>query len=251
MASIASVQALSTRTVAVTFSSSMSASSPINPGDALSPSSYVVTRDDTGAALIVLTVSQGTGPDSNTFTLYLLDELEPYQTQHTVNASAAHDSGGSPLAPPTSKPFQGCIADSPALVQGQRTVDLRNDPVGPNTLAGTIRANTNGDYATQDGAALLRKLILRRLTTTPSAYFHLDATYGLGISEKQPLVTRDLVQLKKEIERQVSLEPEVAAASARVELNTNGTLEITITAQTQQGQLVVVPYRIPNATLNL
>jgi hypothetical protein len=251
MPSIASVQATSTRTVAVTFSSTVEAVSPINAGDALNPASYVVTRNDTGASLLALTVSQGTGMDSNTFTLYLLDELEPYQTLHTVDASAVQDTGGSPITPPTSMTFPGCAADSPALVQGQRTVDLRNDPVGPNTLAGTIRANTNGDYDTQDGAALLRKLILRRLTTTPGSYFHLDASYGLGITEKQPLVTRDLVQLKKEIERQVALEPEVAAATARVDLDTNGTLEITITAQTQQGQLVVVPFRVPNATMNL
>ena len=84
------------------------------------------------------------------------------------------------------------------------------------TAAGsTLRIGSGGDYVSQSGEALIRKLVLRRLISKPGDFFHLP-NYGVGLRVKEPIPTVDLRKLAVQIEQQVTLEPEVAESRANL-----------------------------------
>ena len=90
---------------------------------------------------------------------------------------------------------------------------------------GALQIGADGDYTLQQGAALVRKLIIRRLITRPGEFYHLP-DYGLGLRVKEP-VPGSIITLRGEIERQVELEPEVESALAKVSFSpTNNILTI-------------------------
>lgn len=83
------------------------------------------------------------------------------------------------------------------------------------TAGSTLRITTGGDYASQSGEALVKKLILRRLISKPGDFFHLP-NYGVGLRVKEPIPTVDLRKLAVQIEQQINLEPEVAESRANL-----------------------------------
>lgn len=83
------------------------------------------------------------------------------------------------------------------------------------TAGSTLRINTGGDYVSQSGAELVKKLVLRRLISKPGDFFHLP-NYGVGLRVKEPIPTVDLKKLAVQIEQQVNLEPEVAESRANL-----------------------------------
>lgn len=232
--------ASSIRTVEVTLSRAPLAVSPILPGDALNPQTWTVERLDTEAELLVVGVSR-IGPE--TFELLLLDLLGPYLSMHRVSADGLLDPIGGLVDAPRSFDFAGVIAValSPAP---ESTQDLRSA-----FDTGTLAVEVSGDYALHAGADLLRKLIIRRLTTMTGGFFHMP-DYGLGMRVKEPLTTTDLVRLKGEIERQVLEEPEVAAVRAAVSLGSNGVLMLSLRARLRaSNQEITVPMEIPTFTI--
>ncbi len=110
-----------------------------------------------------------------------------------------------------------------AVAKGSASRDLANSPtitIGDSTnLSGTLVIK-GGDYTLVSGADLLKKLIIRRLTTTPGEFFHIPA-YGVGIRVKQPLPAGDLIQLRARIEQQLLLEPDVQTVQATVTQSLN------------------------------
>lgn len=115
--------------------------------------------------------------------------------------------------------------------------DLANPPAAQlNGLGGGTRVVTSaGDFASQTGNDLLKKLVLRRLSTPPGGFFHLPG-YGLGLAVKEPLQDADMFALKKRVTDQVQLEPEVQSAIVSLTIDMNNILTIQIAVTTTTGQ---------------
>jgi len=104
-----------------------------------------------------------------------------------------------------------------------------------------------GDLALdRDGAAGLRKRILRRLTSSPGDYFHLG-DYGLG-AEIKTLLTPDVVRrIQSRATAQVKKEPEVVGATVVVGALAQNVLTLTVRVVTKAGDSVdiTVPISLP------
>lgn len=118
--------------------------------------------------------------------------------------------------------------------------------------SGTLVIESGGDYASMTGAELIKKLILRRLTTKPGDFFHLP-NYGIGLREKEPLPVADLRKLAKAIELQVAQEPEVAAVKATLAYSASAAvLNVRVQAQLKtSGQQVAVAVAVPTGQVVL
>lgn len=236
-------EALNERTVRVYLSRPAKAVSPIIVGDAYNPQTWSVTRGDTNAAIRVMGVS--TTSNASVVDLYLLGKLGNVLTTHTVSAQTLVDGNGALIVLPYTANFVGCEAVVEAETPDSVT-DFANPPFEneDGTLAGTLKIGTDGDYAMDTGVVLLKKLIIRRLTTTPGGFFHLSPDYGLGIRVKEPMKTTDLVKLKAEIESQVQNEPEIGACQAILTIDNKGILSIEIRAELKKtNQKIVVPIK--------
>lgn len=124
--------------------------------------------------------------------------------------------------------------------------DLANvqSPQLGGTNIGGVLSIVGGDYALVDGEQLIRKLIIRRLLSTPGDFFHIP-NYGCGIQVKQPLPGGGLVRLKASIARQLLLEPDITAVTVAISQTTN-TLTIIVNAtMARSGSLVTVSMLSP------
>lgn len=245
--SIANAVAISTHEVQVTLTQEPMHAQGTNVGDALNPATWDVQRLADGALFHVLDARIG---DSNhIFILTLFEPLGPATVQHRVSSSTLLDVGGAGIVPPTSADFAGLIAAAVAtptaqtVQRGASVQDLANPQ--PVVQGGTLRIGTSGDYESETGVALLRKLILRRIMTAPGDFFHLP-NYGVGIRQKQPLVTTDLVQLKATIESQARAEPEVDDVSCSLLQSADGSLQIQLRVRSKNtGQQFSVGTTVP------
>ena len=239
---ISGAYASSTRSVHVTLTR------PANLASALSPTTWTVKRLDTNQYLTVVSVVAGTLDQE--FDIYTIERFPAYPIQLEVRAETLLSATLSPIVAPKFAILYGLAASvSP---NSPKVVDLENPQFElPDRIAGTLRVDDSGDYVNQSGVPFLRKLIIRRLMTTPGGFFHLP-DYGIGIRLKEPLPGGDLVKLRTEIQRQVLLEPEFDSAKVSIALATNGVLTITVTAVlsvTQQE--VVIPIEVPQSLVAL
>ncbi len=224
--SLVSARALTTHSVLVQFGAPVKAIASYVVGDALNPSSWVLTNTITGQVFTILSIGPANSLNMQMI-LYTLEALGPFEQLHLVNAASVLSANGNSLLPPTSLTFPGVEAiENASTAVLARTVDLEN--------TGAYRITSAGDYAEQLGGSITRKLILRRLTTQPGGFFFLD-NYGLGIRIKEPVTTAGLIKLKAEIERQVLLEPEVTQVSAVLTLGANGVVFGVLKARLARG----------------
>lgn len=221
---LANAFASSTNSVRVTFNTPPRQSSMDAIGDVLNPDTWVLTDSLTGAFFTVLTVVPVSAP--LVFDIFV---LEPFTNQEPLQvfSSALLAPNGDLITPPRFFNFFGvaALAMQPSQLAATRKLavtDIANPPAptGSNSLAGTLVVTPGGDYATETGTDLLKKLIIRRLTTPQGAFFHLP-NYGVGLRVKEKLPIGDLVKLKAQIESQVKQEPEVQDVSATVSLSNN------------------------------
>lgn len=253
--SLASALALATNIVRVTTNGLVLDNSPYVTGDALNPATWTVTRLDTGANLNVVGVTQA---GTYQYDLLTLLPFGPATVVHQVSTASLLDAIGNPIGAPRSATFLGLLSSSvvtpEAALASRRlsTADIANQPTPGNLYeGGTLKLDGAGDYESVSGAELVRKLIYRRLTTVPGDFFHLP-NYGLGLMEKQVLRPADVVALKKQIEQQVRLEPEVEECSASLTLDSDGILymrvlaklrptgeKVSVSAQAQTGKVVL------------
>jgi hypothetical protein len=211
--SLASAFAKDTHRVRVVTSGTPQAISRMLAGDALNPGTWLVSRLDTLALFTVLTVTK---VSSTTYDVTLLEGLAPQLVSHRVSSTTLLSSTGVVIVPPTSADFAGLAESAPISSRpAGGSVDILNAPVPTSDRIGGAFRIVSGDYATQSGVDLYRKLVVRRLTTKPGAFFHLP-DYGLGLSLKEPVPMGSAPRLKAEIERQVRLEPETLEVSATV-----------------------------------
>ena len=223
--------AISTREVDVSVSNLVQDNSPFLAGDALNPATWLVQRLDTLAFLTVTSVTQiGT----YTYRLLCLEEFGPVTATHRASSSVLRDVSGSVITSPQRADFLGLLDENKTSIQAQfaasnnSTRDIANPQVpSDNWFAGTLQLNAAGDYKLESGKQLVRKLILRRLISTPGDFFHMPG-YGLGIQLKEPIPPSQLGALKTQIEQQARQEPEVEAARASVTLASNGVLTVKV-----------------------
>ncbi len=96
----------------------------------------------------------------------------------------------------------------------------------------------DGDFETESGARLLRKLVLRRMNTVRASFRHLP-DYGCATLEKEPIATGgDLVSYLREVERQAKQEPDAVDASARGSIDRNGVLIVQLAVTMRGGATV-------------
>lgn len=193
---------------------------PEKVGSAMDPNVWIVTRLDTSKRLYVLTVAQ---VEASVFDLYLNAPLGSFNTTHRLETSTLRDAAGAVLAA-TSAECPGALERDLATVdrriarRRQALVDLRSAPVPMlDMVGGTLQIAATGDYERESGVSLVRKLILRRLMTTPGEFAHLPQ-YGLGFKVKEPLPIRNAATLQKKIHEQVMKEPEIESAKVSLTL---------------------------------
>jgi len=231
----------SERTVVVELSKTPRQVSVIGDGDALNPASWTVTNQATDEDLVVLASKMFNS--TFIFELYTLKKFGDHFATHRVQSLTLRDQNDILLIAPTFVDFLGCKRVQVAATDDS-LVDLRSNTVEGDIAAATLVTTSGGDYDTHSGVDLLRKLVIRRITTDPGAFFHYDETYGLGIAVKEPLRITDLPTLKKAVERQVSNEPEFDRVKAQVGINSNGTISLVVRARLRaSGKEVILPFR--------
>lgn len=226
--------AVSTREVEVEVSNFVQDNSPFLEGDALNPATWVVQRLDTLAFLHVVSITQ-TGTFK--YTLLCLEEFGPVAATHRVSTSTLLDINGTLIVEPRSADFLGITDEDKDQLEDRlakrkvTTRDIANPQLPQDVfIAGTLQLDAAGDYKLETGPQLVKKLILRRLMTTPGDFFHLP-DYGIGIRLKEPVPPVDLGRLKTAVEQQVLRETEVQTASATVTLDANGILTVVVRAK--------------------
>lgn len=227
-----SAEPTSNRTLHVVLSKEPAHLSTLNVGDALNPRTWLIQRLDTGEYFTVLSVK----PYRNLYTeweILVLQEFAPYGVTHQLSSTTLADASGSIVAgaftsayAPAFVNFQGCAALSIA--------DERHDPQDlVNDMDFGMRVDSSGDYAQHSGSDLLKKLIIRRITTAPGEFFYLT-DYGLGVHLKEPLGASDLIKFKSELQRQIMNEIDVVSADVKLSMS-NNTLQIQVSATMSSG----------------
>ena len=244
--SILSAVAISTRMVKVALSREPLHSSNFVQGDALNPSTWSVQNLATLAFLHVVGV---TPYSSTSYGLLTLEEFGDVTVLHAASSATLRSPDGQVLHAPRAADFYGLLdeneATQAARLAKQRVTsrDIQNTQSAFAQMNGTLLVDKAGDYESVSGAALVKKLILRRLMSRPGDFFHLPK-YGIGLRDKEPVTGGNLGKLKTEIERQVLLEPEVGVAAVSLALATNGTLTVQVKATLRTtGQ--VVAFSVP------
>jgi hypothetical protein len=241
--------AISTNTVRVTLSTEPKNISTTAAGDALNPSTWVVTRLDTGAGFTELFVTK---VSATQYDITIVEQFADVSVTHRVLTTTLKSAAGNLVGTPNFADFLGIT--NFAVVEPSKIglTDFANSPFPFNPPGGTLEISAGGDYAMISGAKLVRKLIYRRLVTSPKEFFHLP-NYGVGLRLKEPLPTNDLVKLTAEIERQVELEPEVESAAAVVEFTPSKNLLVVIVrAKLKDGEgSVELTTNLPSSLVSL
>lgn len=170
-----------------------------------------------------------------------------------VTAVTLRDAADHVVTTPDSADFAGVTevaTSTPQALLTRRRVGSRDlasapSPSSGDTNLGGVLVVQGGDYALVEGPALIQKLLLRRLTTTPGDFYHIPA-YGVGLRVKQPIPGGDLVRFKAAIERELMLEqPGISSVSASISQRQN-TLSVKVTAvMTRTGEQVTVALNSP------
>jgi hypothetical protein len=236
---LSGARAVGTHLVEVTLTEEPRAHSGFDEGDVFNPNTWAVQNEDTLEWLPVLAVGR---VDHLTYLLQLGKPLASWHTSHAVETSSLRSALGALVSEEASNwLFPGVLdqelADPVAQANSRRYPprDLANPQNSGESgaLGGSLQVGADGDYATEEGDALLRKLIIRRLVTPRGGFFHLP-DYGAGITLKEPVYGSSPAQLAREVERQVQQEPEVEACRASVTV-ANNVLTLMLRVRLRQG----------------
>lgn len=151
-----------------------------------------------------------------------------------VKATGLRDAGGNVVQLPNYADLDGVTEvvsplTPPALTRRPRAKDLANvqAPVIDETAIGGTLTVKGGDYSLQDGPALYKKLILRRLVSRPGDFYHLP-NYGAGLRVKEPIVG-GLVGQRALVEREVSRERDLTQVKVGL-IQDQNTVTVTVSA---------------------
>lgn len=220
--------AVTTHSVLVTTSTTVRAVSPLAPGDALNPRSWAVTRVTGGLTYTVVGVLQVT---DRRFQLFLRTPLSSVNYLHRVTATELRSSTGLLISAPYYAEFRG-VLPAEAIVDRYRPFDLASTEI----VGGSLKTNEAGGYVRVYGDELIKKMVIRRLVTTPGAYFHIaPSEFGQDLKIKEPLRSSSLAALKVQIEQEILKEPGVTKAQISLTLS-EGSLTIRAKIQTDSGE---------------
>lgn len=191
-------------------------SNPTAIGDALNPESYTIKILDTGEYLTILSIALT--DDTKIYDIAVLEKLIDEKNVYEIKAPGLFEGD-------TGETFLGLVSveDQHSKVMSNAKASLRdlaNPPViAPETglLGGTLQIQ-GGDYSTEEGPTLYKKLIFRRLITKQNEFSHLPG-YGKGMKLKEPLSFSDIAQEERDIKAEVMKEAETADASAKIILD--------------------------------
>lgn len=195
-------------------------------GSALNPRTWAITDPATMKTWTVMAVKE---LQPKVYDILTLEPLPKHFTEMRLSTSTLQSFLSIPF-PTLAFLFNGAFlaanntTEAQTASRGYLMQDLANQPTPPlqdisgiysDLVGGTLEIDAAGDYISQHGAALVRKLIIRRLLSKPGDFFHLPE-YGVGLRVKEPIPTSDLRKLAVIIEEQAALEPEVQAVKANL-----------------------------------
>lgn len=224
-----SVVALTTHAVLVTVSQPVLMDSLLGDGDALNPATWTVARADNSYTWTVTAVQP---LSDRRFVLHLRTALHSANRTHKVDARRLQSAAGIAISDPFMLEFRGVLPATDVT-----------EPTGPTDFESTdiqgggLRTTEAGSYAKIYGDDVIRKMILRRLTTMPGSYFHIPAAdFGRDLQIKEPLRASSLSSLKVKIDNEIMKEPNVVAANCSLSY-VNGVLQIRAKVQTEYGTI--------------
>lgn len=232
--------AITTHTVRVVMTVAPTHADPFGDGDALNPAVWGVVNNETGQVLTPILVTMH---DDVTADVTLLEALGDHLENHTVTATNIAAESDGDITPTTTADFLGLVQTIDTIDsvrQDFQDRDLANAPFQIATgvgFAGTLAIGDDGDFETEAGPTLTRKLVLRRMNTKRGSLRYLP-DYGIGLREKEPIGSGGLVQLLKEIEDQAQQEPDVIRATARGSVDRSGTLIIRLAVESRGGATI-------------
>lgn len=232
--SLVGAVALSTHSVKVTLSTQPLHIDPSIPGDALNPATWNIQRLDNGFLFNVTSVTE---IDPLNYIVTVVQPFASIHVLHQISSATLVDSGGNLLIPPRFADFAGLQsdADSPlnrAVAKQAAIRDLANSQTplaAMGLIGGTLQISSAGDYVDVAGSDLVKKLIIRRLISSPGDFFHLP-NYGVGLPVKDVIPAAELVKLQQTIIQQIKQEPEVDQASCSITQGTNNVMTIQVKA---------------------
>lgn len=217
---LSSAYAVSMNEVQVNATGNMLQRSIVLAGDSSNPSSWRIVRGDNNQIVPVVAVETVAG-NASAVVLRTLFPLPSYGVTMTVYGLNLRDSLGALVVPPTSLTFTGLVEVAyqdqgrTAVTMTRGAVDLlnRQTPSNAGSLTGALVVQ-GGDYQNQTGTDLLKKLIIRRVTASPSDFLHLPG-YGVGLLTKckDIIPLGELPKLQQAIAQQVMQETDVASVN--------------------------------------
>jgi hypothetical protein len=241
--SVAGAYALSTHTVRVQLTAEPTHADALDDGDALNPATWTVINEATGAVFTVLDVTEHA---VDAYDLSLLEALGDQFTEHTVGSEVLLDANGALIVAPYLAEFLGTSEEidpfGATALEPFRDRDLRNPPFNAGGLSGTLVYSDDNDFENEDGADLTKKLVLRRWSTPPGGFKHLGLSYGVGITEKEPIPGGNLIQLRTQLETQALREPDVESCQVSLSLTRDNSLIIDAVIVLQRSG-ISVPFR--------
>ena len=232
--------AISTHGIRVTLSSEPQHLDPFDTGDATNSLTWTVVDVTDGRSLTVVAAEMH---DDATVDLVTLEPLGDHLDNHRVTAVGLLSVDGFEATAPVDADFAGVVQtiDPIDSIRADfRDRDLSNPPFQggrSDGVAGSLVIGSDGDFETEAGIPLTRKLVLRRMSTRRGSFRHMPE-YGLGILEKEPLSAGGLVEQLRDIEDQVRQEPDVINARARGSIDRSGTLIIQLTVNATGGATI-------------
>ena len=222
------------------FNGELLAVSQIGAGDATNPGTWsldMLNGDLTTAR--VLTVVLATYRGSGVVDVRVEEALGPYGVLHRLGFTWLKSAAGALVSNPRYGDFHG-VALAPGAARTGR--DLRNTLFENGSTVGGL-VTSSGDYDGQDTVALLRKVVLRRLTTDRGAFAHLPR-FGAGLRAKS--FVRNLGVAREAVRQQLAQERELADVTVALELSATGVLSVTVRAKMRAtGQAAEVTVEVP------
>lgn len=239
---LTNAHARGTHKVRVRLSQEPLHANPFSEGDVLAPASWRLTRLDTGVRNPVIGVKPTSALEE--WDLYLLNQLGPFFIQHEIVAVELKSAAGILIVPPRTARFAGIekqrlLAPYP---ESRGIIDLKNDSL----FGGSgLQPNAAG-YALHGRDEALKKRLFRRLTQPWIA----DPAFGLGLQSKA-LLQDGLPALKKKVEEQLQLDPEVSSVRAELVYRPGGVLIISCRVTPNFGGAVGFDVSVEGSVINL
>lgn len=234
--SVSLAYAISTHRVRVAMTAPPQHGDQFGDGDATNPRTWAISNEADQFTVVLASMHDDVSVD-----LTILEPLGDDQSTHTVVANGLVSADGLAATSPLSATFLGVVQTVDPIDAANldfRDRDLANPPFQLNRglgYAGTLQIGADGDFVTESGRALTRKLVLRRMNTPRGAFRHLP-NYGVADLVKEPVLSGgDLSVRLRDYEQQARAEPDVTAARASGSLDRSGVLIVVLAISTTAG----------------